>query len=556
MRGQCLLSRVAKQDLPDGIASGIVMPVNPEAPSNEVRAQALIRLAASYLRLPAQVETMRNIYRKAYLLDPTNPHVLAPFIEYQIESTGKCDFVQYMPHTIRAAIERCRIDIRAEIDLPWAYLAMARLHLISDEAFESLRAYTKAIDLCISGSASVPVDCFDSEIASLHRMCPTLSLTEKFQWAERLLLLGRAVYGKPGDTLEKLGRWHRKFKTPVVIVAGSASKLADTQRKFYKAIFRKVFKSPKGTVISGGPTSGIPELLGTVLGGRRRRNRKHLSLVGYVPATLLLGLAKARKQPYDLVGTAGVEFSPWEPLQYWTDLLAGEVEPQDVFVLGIAGGPISALEFRLALALGATVGVMETSGGAASSILRDPDWQDHSGLLPLPDDPAAVWAFVNQSVKSESLRPGQIDTAAKSVHRQFREMKRKTITDPSFKDWKDLREDFKESNRQQVGYMEEILKSQGFTVYKTEAREFSQAVFHPNEIDRMAEMEHGRWIVERLRAGWRYGSRKDEQKRISPYLVAWKDLPNNIRDYDRDAVENFREVLKRAGLRIARTRSK
>jgi ppGpp synthetase/RelA/SpoT-type nucleotidyltranferase len=557
-QGQCLLSRVAGQGGAETPESRGARQTSPETPPIDIRAQALTRLASSYLRLPQQIETVRNIFHEAYLLDPTNPHVLAQFIEYQIEFTGDCDFIKFMPHTIESAIDRCRTDIGAEIDLPWVYLAMARLHLISDRAYDSLRAYAKAVDLCISGSVPIHEDCFANEMGSVHRICPSFALTERFQWAERILLLAKAVFGKTGEDAEKLEEmraWTGDFRTPVIIVAGSASTLTDNQVKIYKALLRKVLARANGTVISGGPTSGIPRLVGTVLAGKQRKQRL-AGLIGYVPDSLLHGLEAAQRQPYDLVGTAGSEFSPWEPLQYWTDLLAGAIDPQDIFILGIGGGAISAFEFRLALALGATVGVIESSGGAASAILRDPDWRCHPRLLPLPEDRGSIWAFVNQSMESDKLTVKQVEAAAKAVHRHFREMKRKSISDPSFQNWSELREDFKGSNRQQVIYMEEILKSQGFKVYKTKSPRFSQARFSPREIERMAEMEHGRWIVERLRAGWRYGPRKDEQKKISPYLVAWEDLPDHIKDYDREAVKNFREVLRRADLKIARNRSK
>jgi len=37
----------------------------------------------------------------------------------------------------------------------------------------------------------------------------------------------------------------------------------------------------------------------------------------------------------------------------------------------------------------------------------------------------------------------------------------------------------------------------------------------------MAELEHGRWNIERLRDGWRPGPRADEKK-IHDCLVAWE----------------------------------
>ena len=68
----------------------------------------------------------------------------------------------------------------------------------------------------------------------------------------------------------------------------------------------------------------------------------------------------------------------------------------------------------------------------------------------------------------------------------------------------------------------------------------------------MSEMEHGRWNVERLRAGWRYGTEKNETARISPYLIPWKDLSKEIKGYDRDAVCDFPGLLWQVGLKVNR----
>ena len=66
----------------------------------------------------------------------------------------------------------------------------------------------------------------------------------------------------------------------------------------------------------------------------------------------------------------------------------------------------------------------------------------------------------------------------------------------------------------------------------------------------LAEMEHGRWNVERLMQGWRFGEKKDSVKKISPYLVPWEELSEEIKGYDIDGVKNLPKVLKEAGLEV------
>ena len=44
--------------------------------------------------------------------------------------------------------------------------------------------------------------------------------------------------------------------------------------------------------------------------------------------------------------------------------------------------------------------------------------------------------------------------------------------------------------------------------------------FTPEEVERLAEMEHERWLAERRALGWTPGPR-DPQKKTNPNLVPW-----------------------------------
>ena len=81
-------------------------------------------------------------------------------------------------------------------------------------------------------------------------------------------------------------------------------------------------------------------------------------------------------------------------MQNWIDLLASGINPVNIKLLGINGGDISAAEYRIALALGATVGVIAESGRAAADIAVDPDWRCHPKLVILDNNPLAVKQFI------------------------------------------------------------------------------------------------------------------------------------------------------------------
>ena len=62
-----------------------------------------------------------------------------------------------------------------------------------------------------------------------------------------------------------------------------------------------------------------------------------------------------------------------------------------------------------------------------------------------------------------------------------------------------------------------------------------------DDVERLAQIEHDRWSAEKIAEGWSLGEPKDEQRKISPYLVAYDKLSEKVKRYDREAVV---ELLK------------
>ena len=81
--------------------------------------------------------------------------------------------------------------------------------------------------------------------------------------------------------------------------------------------------------------------------------------------------------------------------------------------------------------------------------------------------------------------------------------------------------------------------------------------FEEGEVAKLAEMEHERWCDERRSMGWTLApGKKDLVRKTSPYLVPWSKLPDEVKEYDRDAVRRLPEALARAGLQILRAKGR
>ncbi len=362
----------------------------------------------------------------------------------------------------------------------------------------------------------------------------------------------RAVDEITKDTeLCRLRRNPKPFREPIVIVAGGTDPEVQEHMESYREPLRKAFAGFEGTIISGGTASGIPGLIGDIAARElRRRGRQVMDVIAYAPSF------RRRRAPADApkdrrytrhIETDGDSFSPLEPLQNWIDMLAAGISPSRVRLLGINGGRIAAFEYQLALAMGATVGIVEWSGRAANDILPDVDFWPPGRLLRLPPDPMTLRAFVNPG--HSALDAGQIEQAGRVVHQEYLRNTLPKKVAPALRCWEHLPEPFRDSNRQQVIYATSVLQQFGYCVGPW-TRGASLIAFPDKELELMAEMEHGRWNVERLAAGWRYDVKRDDDKLKHDCLVAWRDLPDEIRQYDRDAVSSWPAMFKAAGLAV------
>ena len=236
-------------------------------------------------------------------------------------------------------------------------------------------------------------------------------------------------------------------------------------------------------------------------------------------------------------------------LRNWQDILAAGINPQNVLLLGFGGGPLSAVEYRIALGFGASVGIVAGTGGSADELLDDPLWSAMPNLYPLPFDASTVRAFTTPP--EHPLDSAVREEMAKSFHDRY-------VADGverlpgNMRPWDQLDDTFKKANLEQAEYSIKILEAAGFKVRKGNGTPPFFGKLKDSEIECMAEIEHGRWNMERLRDGWRYGKIRDDSKKIHDCLVPWTELPEEIKHYDREIVRAFPSILAQAGLEMLR----
>lgn len=69
-------------------------------------------------------------------------------------------------------------------------------------------------------------------------------------------------------------------------------------------------------------------------------------------------------------------------------------------------------------------------------------------------------------------------------------------------------------------------------------------------IEKIAENVHDVWAVGRISEGWTYGPFKDPEKKTTPLLVAYDDLPESEKEYDRNTALETLKLIVKLGYRI------
>jgi len=167
-----------------------------------------------------------------------------------------------------------------------------------------------------------------------------------------------------------------------------------------------------------------------------------------------------------------------------------------------------------------------------------------------------AFGAVSRSCSREVLLGGKLDELARAAHDDYVANRRREGAyredDPSLRPWEELDEQLRESNRYQADHMAAKLRAVGCCLAPPQPGKEPVQEFTDAEVELMARMEHARWNAERLLAGWQYGPRRDPENMRSPYLVPWEDLPEEIKEYDRQAVRNIPHLVHLAEQRTYR----
>lgn len=152
------------------------------------------------------------------------------------------------------------------------------------------------------------------------------------------------------------------------------------------------------------------------------------------------------------------------------------------------------------------------------------------------------------------LEQQTIERLARAVFENYREHRRRDGLDVEYETFDEQPEDFRESCLEQArSYCDKVRLLGCELVLAQECDEASRVrSLSEDEVEFLARVEHDRWVEERTRAGWTYGAEKDVERRVSPYLVGWEELSDEVREYDRAPMREMIALVESAGLAVTR----
>jgi hypothetical protein len=195
---------------------------------------------------------------------------------------------------------------------------------------------------------------------------------------------------------------------------------------------------------------------------------------------------------------------------------------------------------------------MNTAAGLTTLLRHLKNENDSTGevhAFPLLEEsctPELIWGGSTYEILARAIHDDYIKNAMSRGETP--------VTNRSMLPWDDLPETLRESNRNQAEHISEKLHTLGYDFIMTSDWDPQPIKFSDDEIEQMSRMEHTRFVNERLRAGWKYGTPKNDEKKISPTLIPYDQLSEEEKDKDRTTVIGIPEFLVKAGFQVYRTK--
>jgi len=168
-----------------------------------------------------------------------------------------------------------------------------------------------------------------------------------------------------------------------------------------------------------------------------------------------------------------------------------------------------------------------------------------------------AFGLLDRTCSPEVILGGTHQLLARAIHdgyvRRGQAAGETLETNPSLLPWEELPEDLRQSNFAQADFIAAHLHALGYELEPLTDWDAAALRFPEGEVERLARMEHERFVAERLAAGWHAApDSKDLRGKASPGLAPWAELPEDMKERDRAAVRRIPQFLAGVGWQVRR----
>ena len=169
---------------------------------------------------------------------------------------------------------------------------------------------------------------------------------------------------------------------------------------------------------------------------------------------------------------------------------------------------------------------------------------------------SALAALASNLKQEDDLLPrpllDNLEELAITIHKLYNQKQlerypQKPLAYPRFSD---LPDNLKYSNLRQARGIVDKLERLGWEMRPQGSAGEVVSEIPEDIVEALSRLEHEEWVREREETGWVYGEVKDTEKKISPYLVPYDELTEEIKDHDRDTIRNIPNLLSMLGMAV------
>lgn len=147
---------------------------------------------------------------------------------------------------------------------------------------------------------------------------------------------------------------------------------------------------------------------------------------------------------------------------------------------------------------------------------------------------------------------GDLEKLSAAIHELYnqKQLERNPERPLAYPHFSDLPDALKYSNLRQARDITKKLTLMGWEI-RPKGSEGEVIAEIPDEVvEALAVIEHKGWMRERLDYGWTFGEVKDDENKLSPFLVPYHELSEETKDLDRDTIRNIPTLLKMIGMAV------